>query len=68
MNAPIMPQELVAKAELAQAIATIGQLLPQGIASVTFYRPSPDHNDRVAVEVVDWDMHLTRHWADQVSN
>ena len=61
-----MPQELVAKAELAQAIATIGQLLPQGM-SVTFYRPSSDQ-PRVAVEVVDADMHLSRHWADQVSN
>lgn len=66
MNAPIMPQELVAKAELAQAIATIGQQLPQGM-SVTFYRPSPDQ-PRVAVEVIDADMHLTRHWADQVGN
>lgn len=66
MNAPIMPQELVAKAELAQAIATIGQLLPQGM-SVIFYRPSTD-SQRVAVEVMDADMHQSTHWADQVGN
>lgn len=66
MNAPIVPQELVAKADLAQAVSTIGKLLPQGM-SVVFYRPSKDH-PRVAVEVMDADLNVSRHWADQVGN
>lgn len=59
------PAYLVARADLAQAIATLGRLLPQGM-SVTLYRPEND--PRVAVETAYADGETTRHYADQAAH
>lgn len=64
--ASIIPPDFAAHAELAQAVATIGRLLPKGL-SVTFYRPSK--KSKVAVEVEDeTSLRRIRHWAHQVGN
>jgi hypothetical protein len=56
------PADLAARAELAQAIATLGSLLPDGM-QVQFYRPAGEA--RVAVETTYPDGGKTYDWADQ---
>ena len=65
MNSKPIPVDLTAQAELAQAVAMVGRLLPEGM-SVCFYRP--DGQSRVAVEVYGPEGGIDRHWADQVGH
>lgn len=56
------PPDTAARAELAQAIATLGRLLPNGM-QVLFYRPNEAAGDRrVAVESTYPDGEVTQHW------
>jgi hypothetical protein len=56
------PPDTAARAELAQAISTLGRLLPLEMR-VVFYRPEEAHGDlRVAVETTYPDGEVTQHW------
>lgn len=59
------PPEMWARADLAQAIATLGRLLPMGMR-VTIYHP--DGEQRAAIETTYPDGETTRHWVDQAMN
>ncbi len=65
MNCDRVLPVLTAQADLAQAVAMVGRLLPEGM-SVCFYRP--DGQSRVAVEVYGPEGGIDRHWADQVGH
>lgn len=59
---PITPPELVARVELAQAIVTLGRLLPAGM-EVTFYRPA--NQNKVAVETTYPNGQHESYWFNQ---
>lgn len=56
------PPDTVARAELAQAIVTLGRLLPPGMR-VCIYHPKGE--SRAAIETIYPDGEATRHWVDQ---
>lgn len=60
------PPDTAARAELTQAIATLGRLLPNGMR-VLFYRPEESLGDlRVAVETTNPSGEVTQHWATEL--
>jgi hypothetical protein len=60
-----IPQDLLARVDLAHAITTLGRLLPLGM-SVTIYHPEGEQ--RAAIETTYPDGSTTRHWVDQAMN
>lgn len=58
----VTPADLWARADLAQAITTLGRLLPLGM-QVLIYRPEGE--DRAAIETTCPNGKRTRHWVDQ---
>ena len=56
------PPDIAARAELAQAIVTLGRLLPIGMR-VQIYRQEGD--ERAVVETTYPDGEITRHWVNQ---
>ena len=66
------PADAYARAELAQAITTLGHLLPLGM-KVVFYRPAEERGDqRVAIETTYPDGEVAQHWftdlAEQIAH
>lgn len=61
-SATVTPGDLWARADLAQAVTTLGRLLPDGMR-VLIYRP--DGEARAAIETTCSDGETTRHWVDQ---
>jgi len=59
------PPDIWARADLAQAITTLGRLLPNGMR-VSIYHP--DGEERAAIETTYPDGETTRHWVDQAMN
>ena len=59
------PPDTAAKAELAQAIVTLGRLLPVGMQVLIYHPPG---EERAAVETTYPDGQRTRHYADQAMN
>lgn len=61
-----LPGDLWASADLAHAIFTVGQFLPEGM-QVTFYRP-PNAPESTAIEVTHPDGEKSRHWVGQIAH
>lgn len=62
MSGKVPSPDLMARADLAQAIVTLGRLLPPGMR-VCIYRPEGE--TRAAIETIYPDGEATRHWVDQ---
>ncbi|MBW7901232.1 MAG: hypothetical protein H3C26_07135 [Rhodocyclaceae bacterium] len=56
------PPDTAARAELAQAITTLGRLLPMGMQVLIYHPPG---EQRAAIETLYPDGSATRHWVDQ---
>lgn len=56
------PPDLAARAELAQAVTTLGRLLPEGMQVMIYHPPGIE---RTAIETIYPDGEVTRHWVDQ---
>lgn len=56
------PADTVARAELAQAIVTLGRLLPAGMQVLIYH---PEGKGRAACETIWPDGSATRYWIEQ---
>lgn len=62
MSEKVPSPEHTARVELAQAIVTLGRLLPQGMRVCIYH---PEGETRAAIETIYPDGEATRHWVDQ---